>query len=428
MFTWLSVLLSRIRAPLHRRRIDADFESEVGVHLDLLIEENMRRGMNRDEAQRMARIALGGITQLKERNRERSGVPHLEILVQDLRYAARMLLRSPGFSGIALLTLALGIGVNTTLFTAVNAIALKTLPVRDAGSIVRLERWFESGNRGNGQYAYSYAEYVFLRDHNQVFSHLIAASFLFPSAAAPGPAPGRSRNSFPVHGQLVSGEYFSELGANTIAGRTFLPEENETPGAHSVVVLSHFFWQRAFNSDPNIVGKTIVLNGALFNIVGVTRSDFIGTGNPPQVPDFWAPLMLEGHGLPVIHDYQLLGRLKSGVVLAQAQAAINVLGRQFEKENPADDRTTSITLERATLFGETNDIRFQAFVALLMIIVGMVLLIACANIANMLLARAGARSKEIAVRLALGASRRRVVRQLLTESILLGLCGGAAGL
>jgi predicted permease len=282
------------------------------------------------------------------------------------------------------------------------------------------------------QYAYSYPEYVFYRDHNRSFSSVIAVSFIFPALAD---LP-RQQSSLSVQGQLVSGDYFSDLGAGTAVGRTFFKEENDTPGAHPVVVLSHQFWRRAFNSDPLVLGKTIALNGTLFNVVGVTSEEFLGTANPPQVPDFWAPLMMQaqlGMGqslldLPLARSVQILGRLKPGTSATQAQADVTVLSNQFGKTYPPEDKTTRVTMEHATLFGGTNDIRFQAFVALLMVVVGMVLLIACANLANMLLARAAGRRKEIAVRLALGAGRGRVVRQLLTESMLLGLLGGVAGL
>ncbi len=428
MFSWLNVAASRIHALFSRRRLDDDFDREVEAHLAHVAEENMRRGMAQDEAYREARRHFGSVTQVKESQRENRGVPQVDTVFRDLRYAARMLRKSPGFTLVAILTLGLGIGVNTTLFTAFNAVALKPLPVKNPENIVRIERWFESGSQGNGQYFFSYPEYLDYRDHNRVFSSLVAASMLF-SALSDLPA-GK------LTGQLVSENYFSDLGVNAMLGRTFLPEENRTPGTHPAVVLSYQFWRVQCNRDPQILGKTIRLNDTKFTVVGVTDEQFIGTGNPPQVPDFWAPLMMQAQAVPGqdwLNDsgsrwFQLFGRLNAGAGIKHAQAETIVLVHQFEQTHPPADKTIAVTVERATFFGETNSLHFRVFVVLLMVVVGLVLLIACANLTNMLLARAANRHKEIAVRLALGASRSRLIRQLLTESLLLSMFGGIVGL
>jgi macrolide transport system ATP-binding/permease protein len=425
---WLHVLASRIRGALANKRLDDEFDRELQDHLAMLVEENIGRGMPPEEATRAARIALGGLTQIRETHRGQRGLPQIEMLLQDLRYGLRTFGRNPVFTIVAVLTLALAIGVNTTLFTAFDAVALKPLPVKDAGSVVRAIRWFESGSHGAGQYLFSYPEYLFYRRQNQVFSSLIAASLPIRVTASSG-------EPF-LTGQLVSDNYFSDLGAGAILGRTFATEEHRTPGAHPVIVLSYPFWQRRFNSDPLALSKPLQLNGVAFTIVGVAPPDFIGTGNPPQVPDFWATLMMQaqlapGHdwlNQPDDHEMQILGRPLAGIAVKQAQAKLELVARQFAQTYLQRDKTTAVTLEPATFFGETNDIRFRMLVALLMTLAGMVLLIAGANLANMLLARGAGRGKELAVRLALGAGRTRLIRQLLTESVLLASLGGVAGL
>jgi len=435
MFAWLNVAASRIRALFSRGRLDDDFDQEVEAHLDLFTEEHVRRGMTRDEAYREARRHFGGVAQVKETQRENRGLPQVDTILQDLRYAARMLRKSPGFTLVAILTLALGIGVNTTLFTAFDAVALKPLPVKNPGNVVRMERWFASGNQGNGQYLFSYREYLDYRDHNRVYSSLVAVSWLF-SALAELPSGIGATSTGKLTGQLVSENYFSDLGVSPMLGRTFLPEENRTPGANPVLVLSYPFWRVQCNRDPQILGKTIRLNDTAFTVVGVTDEQFIGTGNPPQIPDFWAPLMMQAHAVPGqdwlnepgARWFQLFGRLNPDSGIKQAQAEMIVLARQYEQAHAPADKTIAVTVERATYFGETNTLQFRLFIVLLMLVVGMVLLIACANLANMLLARAASRHKEIAVRLALGAGRWRLIRQLLTESVLLSLLGGAVGL
>jgi predicted permease len=384
--------------------------------------------MSPEQADRAARLSLGGITQIREAHRRQRGLPQFETLLQDLRYALRTFRRNPAFTLVAVLTLALGIGVNTTLFTAFDAVALKPLPVKDGDTVVRAMRWFESGMHGNGQYLFSYPEYAYYRGQSQVFSSLIAASQPIRVTATTGEPP--------LTAQLVSANYFNDLGVAAILGRTFAAGELDTAGAHPLIVLSYPFWQRHFGSDPQVLGASWQLNGIAFTVIGVAPSEFIGTGNPPQAPDFWAPLMMQPQLAPGQdwlhqaddHEVQILARLLPGVSRKQAQAKLDVMGRQFARTYVERDNTVALTIEPATFFGETNDIRFRMFAALLMTLAGMVLLIACANLANMLLARGAGRRKEFAVRLALGAGRARLIRQLLTESILLSGLGGVAGL
>ena len=440
MFDGLRVLVSRVHGFLVRLRADEELEAELDAHLALLTDANISRGMTPEEARYAARRKLGGIAQLKEINRDTRGLPQIDAILRDIRNALRTLRKSPGFTLVAVLTLALGIGVNTTLFMAFNSIALKPLPVGGPDTVVRIERWFQSGSSGTDQYAFSYPEYAFYRDHNSVFSSVVAASWPFRIFAALRETDAAKSawlgEPEKATAQLVSANYFSALGISAVAGRTFLPEEDQPPGGHPVVVLSHPFWQRKFDASAQILGKIIKLNDTAFTVVGIAPPDFIGTGVPPQMPDLWVPVSMQAQlapgqnwlNLAGSYQVQLLGRLRPGTGRQQAQAEMAVLASQFGQAHPERDKTIAITLQRATFLGNTEDIRFQAMVAGFMAVVGMVLLIACANLTNMLLARSTLRRKEISIRLALGASRGRLIRQMLTESVLLSLLGGTAAL
>ena len=426
--TWIS----RIRGTLFRRRMDAEFAREIETHLALLEDDLVRRGMPRELARREARRQFGGVAQAQELHREGRGLVHLERLWADLEYALRMMRRNPGFTTVAVVTLALGIGVNTTLFSAYNAVALKPLPVADPERVVRLERWFESRNLGNLQYAFSYPEYRYLREHASGFASLTAASDpvrVFAEARG-GAVADR------LQGQLVSANYFAGAGVNARAGRTFAEGEDHVPGANPVVVLGYAAWLRRFQGDAGIVGQTVQLNGTAFTVIGIAPETFTGTSVLAMAPDFWAPVSMQAQlapgsnwlDAPDDHQLQILGRLKDGVRPGRAQAEAELLIRQFGTIHPERDKTLRLTVQRTSFFGNTEDPQFLAFVAGIMSIVGLVLLVACANIANLLLARTTGRQREIAVRLAMGASRGRVIRQLLTESVVLALLGGTAGL
>ena len=439
---WLKELAHSLSSIFRRSQKERELSDELEFHLERQIEHNLAAGMAPEEARYAALRLFGGVQQIKEECRDMHRVNLVEGLLQDLRYGLRILAKDPAFTAVAVLSLALGIGLNTTLFTAFDAIALKPLPVRDANSVVRLVRTLASGFVGDLQYVFSYPEYIYYRNHNRSFSGLIAASWpVKMSAQMLGEASGDSQplgEPEGIRGQLVSGNYFSVLGISPAVGRTFLPEEDRAPGMHAVIVLSYPFWQRRFDADPQVVGRAVKLNDSIFTIIGVASKDFIGTANPPLVPDFWAPLVMQAQVLPgedwlnrpTDYQIQLLARLAPGTSCAQAEAEVTVIARQFQAAQAVtdQDKTLAVTLQQANYFGEADDIRFRAFVGLLMVVVGMVLLVACANIANMLLARSAGRQREIGVRLAMGASRRRLIRQWLTESVLLGVLGGAAGL
>ena len=433
----------RFAGLFRRRQHDAEFAAELESHLWLHIEDNLRAGMTPEAARRDALMKLGGVEQTKEKCRDMRRVRLIETTLQDIRFGFRVLRKNPGFTVVAVLTLALGIGLNTTLFSVFNAVALKPVPVRNSARLVRLERWFASNRLGEGQYAFSYAEFRSFEARNRVLSNLVAVSFPFRVAAS---LPVNASTSFPAKIQmgapesatteLVSANYFGELGVTPAVGRLLLPEEGRAPGVGPVVVLSYSYWRARLGGDAGIIGKVLELNSTAFTVVGVASSDFMGTGNPPVIPDFWAPISMQAQVLPgqdwlnqpLDYEFQLIGHLEPAIEMKEAGAQLSVLEHNFAQDHPnRDNETTSLTVQRATLFGNTEDFRFKAVVTLLMVIVGMVLMIACANLANMQLAKASGRQREIAVRLALGAGRQRLVRQLLTESTLLALAGGAGG-
>jgi macrolide transport system ATP-binding/permease protein len=415
---------------------ESELAREIEAHLALLQEDFERRGLPPEEARLAAKRAYGGVEQTKELHRDERSFVGVEQFFKDVRYGWINLLRNPGFTLVAVTALAIGIGVNATIFGIYNAVALKPLPVADPGRVMRVERWFERDWRGTIQYNFAYPEYQYLRDHNSVFSGLTASSFEVPVLASlAGETVGEHSS-----GHAVSANYFADLGVPARIGRTFLPDEDRSPGANTVVVLSGEFWQRKFQGDPNVLGQTIKLNGLAYTMIGVAPEEFTGTDIMPTRCDFWAPLSMidqlepafgpiEQWRDPTTHpQFEVLARLKSGVSRAKARAETELLIRQFASGYRETNRTKAITLQRTAYFGNTEDPRFQASVAGVLIVVSLVLLVACANVANMLLARGATRQREIGVRMALGASRGRVVRQLLTESILLSLLAGVVGI
>ncbi len=430
-------IFARFQNLFRNHRAEEELAREVASHLTLLADEFERRGMSPEEARRAARLAYGGVEQARQAHRDERTLLWIEQTAQDIRHACRTLARSPGFTFVAVSTLALGVGVNTTLFSAYDAVALKPLPVSDAGSVVRLIRTLDSHFIGENQYAFSYPEYVNLRDHQKAFQSVVAASWpvriLVSNAEETG---GGSAQFKTAQAQIVSGNYFAALGVNAMLGRVFGTNEDRAPGGNPVVVLSHAYWQRQFRGDPQALGKIIRIGNTSFTIIGVAPREFTGTSLNPQVPDLWAPVSMQQQLVPGqdwLHkptdfEFQFLARLDPGVGFKQAQAKTDALIRQFAATYVSRDHTLSVQLERTAFFGNTGDPRFRAGVGAVMILFILVLLVACANVTNMLVARGAARQKEISVRLAMGASRARVVRHLLTESMLLALGGGIGGL
>ncbi|HEY7183532.1 MAG TPA: ABC transporter permease [Blastocatellia bacterium] len=345
---------------------------------------------------------------------------------QDLRFGARTLLKNPGFTLVAVITLALGIGANTAIFTWLKAIILQPLPgVPASGRLVMLHS--VARRSGNQAFPISYPDYKDYRDRNVVFSGLAAFNLDTFNLM------GRDGRPERIFGSLVSGNFFDVLGVRAALGRTFAPDEDRTPGTHPVAVISHRLWQRRFAADPALIGKTIRLNQRDFTVIGVAPEGFSGSWVGLAV-DLWAPLMMspqlsrmgdmfnlrDSHNLPVI------GRLKDGVTFEQAQDNAQNIAAQLAKDYPKDDEGMGAAL--FTLIDEPYGMGQMApWFVVLMVVAGLVLLIACANVANLLLARAAGRGREMGVRIAFGASRGRLVRQLLTESLLLAAMGGVIG-
>ena len=404
---------ARIRAFFRTSDLDRDFEEELQSHVAMLTEDNLRRGLTPEEARRAALIRVGGAASLHERHREARGLPAFDSLLNDLRFALRLLIKDRWFTAAVVVALALGVGVNTTVFTVISGWNLRDLPVDDPGRLMHLGTRDAHG-RPRGV---SYLDFLDWRDGLRAFTGLAAYADTSMILGVEG------RPADHLAGCFVSANAFSALRERPIVGRDFRPEDDR-PGAAPVIIIGHGVWTERFGANPSAIGRTIRVNGAPATIIGVMPPGFMF----PYLAEIWQPIAQMPDLAAQPRDARAIGvfgRLADGVTLAEARAELSAFGTALAAQFPATNQGVQGTVTKFTeqYFGSITD----GPPLILMVAVGFVLLIACANAANLLLARAASRAPEISLRRALGASRGRIVRQLFVESLLLAALAGVFG-
>ncbi|HEV3141601.1 MAG TPA: ABC transporter permease, partial [Vicinamibacterales bacterium] len=400
--------------------IDDDIDQELRSHIQLRVDDLMGSGLDRGAAERQARIEFGGHLKYKEEAREAAGIAFLDTLIQDVRFSLRVLRKSPGFAVTAILTLALGIGANAVVFSVLNAFILRPLDVPQPETLYQLER----GKDKDG--AQSYPDYIDLRDRNRSFDGLAAYGFNVVAVDSDG-------NPARAWAISVTGNYFDVLRIQPFLGRFFHGADERGVDSAPYIVLGHGYWHAHFQDDPSVVGRVVRLNKHPYTVLGVAPPGFHGTLMFFN-PDMYVPLVQQQlDGVNVVDArgnralFQVIGHLKPGVTMEQTIADLNSIGAYLEKTYPKDDGNMTFALARPSLYGDFLGPVVQGFLLGLMMLAALILLAACANLGSLFAARAADRSKEVALRLALGASRARILRNLFTEAVLIALVGGAAG-
>src|SRR5262245_29369374 len=415
-----------------RRQREEELDAEIRSHLDEAILDRIERGETPEQARANARREFGNVGLVKEVTREMWGWVSLERLLQDLRFGLRILRKRPGFLLFAILTLALGIGVNTAIFSVANAVLRQPLPIKDGDRIVDL-RCFSP--RDPIPHGIHYAGYLELRKQVGAYVDLfgISRDNLVLGASAAGNNAVANSEAEELQGLFVTGNYFSALGGRALLGRTLTPEDDQEVGAHPVVVMSHGFWQRRFGAAPDIVGHTILIKGRAFTVVGVAEASF--SRAEKRAADVWLPLLMHDQFkrtynplIPPGPSPNVMGRLQPGVSLKQANAAVELAISRMEWRHNRYEPDHQTKLYQASPYSWEDLQVVTVAASAVLVVVALVFLIACLNITGLMLARMATRQREIAVRLSLGASRGRVVRQLFTEGLLLAGMGGLAGL
>ncbi len=410
----LRKLFHRLRASSRRGKIESEMEREMRFHLEMETEKNISRGMREEEARQLALRSFGGMEQTKEKLRDARGLRWLEDMLQDFRYAFRMLRRKPGFAAVAVLTLALGIGATTVMFTVVNGVLLKPLSYPEPERLLTLQEQTEKPTQYGNLWAFAYPNYL---DCKRGSRSLDMAAWRYTGGVVSG-----SEKAEYVDGREISSDLFSILGISVLQGRAFLPEEDR-PGATPVIIISHGLWQRRYGGSPAAIGQPLVFDGKSYTVIGVTPAGFRLSGEADvftllgQKTD---PRMQNRKAHPGI---QVWARLRPGATVVEARTELALISRRLAEQYPESNSGRGFLAE--PLRPNVGDARSALW--LLMGAVSLVLLIACVNVASLLLARAVSLEREIAIRVALGAGRGRIARQCLTESAVLGLSGGAFG-